>query len=296
MTWNVPLLERGIPLLHAASNRALRQDAPTRLTPKRRPTVTVIIPTMNEAANLPHVMPRLPDLITEVIVVDAHSKDDTVAVARELRPDARILMQVGRGKGSALRQGFEAATGDIIVSIDADGSTMPEEIVAFVDALMAGADYVKGSRYVDGGGSADLTLIRRMGNLGLTMMVRVVHGVRYSDLCYGFNAFWRDVLPLLDLRSTGFEIETEMNLRAHIVGLRVAEVPSMEAARIFGESNLRAIPDGWRVFKQIVRERFRTEADVDVSVTTLSVAHPEAVVVPLDVEDAVNDRTLAGAV
>jgi glycosyltransferase involved in cell wall biosynthesis len=291
-------------LLHSASNRAQRASTPTRLVPKHRPTVTVIIPTMNEAANLPHVLPRLPDSITEVIIVDAHSKDETVEVARALRPDARILMQVGRGKGAALRQGFAAATGEIIVSIDADGSTMPEEIPTFVDALMAGADYVKGSRYVPGGGSADLTLLRKMGNRGLTMMVRVVHGARFSDLCYGFNAFWRDVLPILDLQSTGFEIETEMNLRAHVVGLRVIEVPSVEAARIYGQSNLRTFPDGWRVFKQILlqeRRRAARQASPATTATTwvaVPMAMPEQVAVPIDVDgvDAVTDRELAGVV
>jgi glycosyltransferase involved in cell wall biosynthesis len=287
-------------LVHAASIRVLRPAAPTRLVPKQRPTVSVIIPTMNEAPNLPHVLPRLPDLVTEVIVVDAHSKDDTIAVARELRPDAQILTQVGRGKGVALRQGFEAATGEIIVSIDADGSTMPEEIVSFVDALMSGADYVKGSRYMHGGGSADLTLLRKAGNRGLTMMVRVVHGAHFSDLCYGFNAFWRDILPVLSLESTGFEIETEMNLRAHITGLRVVEVPSVEAARIYGESNLRTFPDGWRVFKQILRERRRDAVPARTASPWVAVpiAMPEQVAVPIEVDaiETVTDQELAGVV
>ncbi len=265
--------------------------------------MSVIIPTMNEAANLPHVMPRLPDFVNEVILVDAHSHDDTVAVAQSLRPDIRVLIQEGRGKGAALRQGFAAARGDIIVSIDADGSTIPEEIHSFVEALMAGADYVKGSRYLHGGGSADLTLLRRAGNRGLTMMVRVVHGAHFSDLCYGFNAFWRDVLPILDLQSTGFEIETEMNLRAHIAGLRVVEVPSVEAARIHGESNLRTFPDGWRVFKQILRERRRDVADVaepmpEPSWVAVPMARSEQVAVPIAVEaiEPVNDQELAGVI
>jgi glycosyltransferase involved in cell wall biosynthesis len=284
-------------LLVRASDPALRPTPPTRLAPKNRPTVTVIIPTMNEAANLPHVMPRLPDIITEVIVVDAHSHDDTIEVARSIRPDARILMQTGRGKGTALRQGFAAATGEIIVSIDADGSTMPEEIPTFVDALMAGADYVKGSRYIHGGGSADLTLLRKMGNRGLTMMVRLVHGAHFSDLCYGFNAFWRDVLPVLDLHSTGFEIETEMNLRAHLAGLRVVEVPSIEAARIHGESNLRTFPDGWRVFKQILAERrFERAGDAARSPFLGPNAMPELVAIPIEIDpvESVEDRELAG--
>jgi GT2 family glycosyltransferase len=107
--------------------------------PLRRPTVSVIIPALNEARNLPHVLGRLPEGIDEVILVDGRSTDDTVAVARRLRPDVRVVEQTRKGKGNALACGFDAATGDIIVMIDADGSTDPAEIPRFVDALVAGA-------------------------------------------------------------------------------------------------------------------------------------------------------------
>jgi glycosyltransferase involved in cell wall biosynthesis len=245
--------------------------------------VSVIIPTLNEGANLPHVLPRLPSFVTEVIIVDGDSTDDTVDVARRLRPDVRIVRQVGRGKGTALRQGFASATGQIIVSIDADGSTKPEEIASFVDALLDGAEYVKGSRFLRGGGSTDLTMLRRAGNLGLTVLVRVLHGPHFTDLCYGYNAFWAHVLPSLHLRSTGFEIETEMNLRAHHAGLRIVEVPSQELDRIHGESHLRTFPDGWRVLKTIIRERMRrtpaVTAPIRIPVGVPVEAEPVAVVV-----------------
>ena len=221
------------------------------------PSVTVVIPTLNEAANLTYVLPRIPPFVTEVIVVDGNSTDDTVEVARRFRPDVRVIQQVARGKGAALRLGFASARGDIIVSIDADGSTAPEEISRFVDALLDGADYVKGSRFLRDGGSMDLTFVRSSGNLALTKVVRLLYGAQFTDLCYGYNAFWARTLPLLHLRSNGFEIETEMNLRAHRAGLRVVEVPSRELARISGESNLRTFRDGWRVLSMIVRERLR---------------------------------------
>lgn len=221
-----------------------------------RPLVSVIIPTLNEAKNLRYVLPYIPDWIYEVIVVDGHSTDDTVEVAQNLYPNVVVVNATKRGKGAALRAGFEAATGDIIVMLDADGSMNPLEISLYVGALISGMDYVKGSRFLQGGGTADMTAIRRLGNWGLTIAVRVLFGGEYSDLCYGYNAFWKCTLDTLELDGDGFEIETLMNIRALRARLKIAEVPSYESYRIHGESNLSAIRDGWRVLKTILRERF----------------------------------------
>ncbi|MCA1668819.1 MAG: glycosyltransferase family 2 protein [Thermomicrobia bacterium] len=217
--------------------------------------VSVVIPTLNEAANLPHVLPKIPPWVHEVVLVDGRSTDDTVAVARALRPGVRVVLEPAPGKGAALRAGFAAASGDIIVMLDADGSMDPAEIPAYVAALLAGADFAKGSRFLPGGGTADLSALRRLGNAALTALVRALFGGRYTDLCYGYNAFWSRVVPLLALDSDGFEIETQMNVRALGRGLAVVEVPSFEAERVFGTSNLRTIPDGWRVLKTIFREQ-----------------------------------------
>jgi glycosyltransferase involved in cell wall biosynthesis len=222
-----------------------------------RPTVSVVIPTLNEAANLPHVLTRLPDMIDELVIVDGNSVDDTVAVARMIRPDVRIVEQDGRGKGNALACGFAAARGDIIVMLDADGSTDPQEIPAFVAALTAGADFAKGSRFAPGGGSTDITGFRRLGNLGLNMLVNVLFGTRYSDLCYGYNAFWRHCLPYMDVTCDGFEVETLINVRIARAGLVVTEVASVEHERIHGQSNLHPVRDGLRVLRTIVSERAR---------------------------------------
>jgi glycosyltransferase involved in cell wall biosynthesis len=164
------------------------------------------------------------------------------------------VLQTGRGKGDALACGFAACTGDIIVMIDADGSTDAAEIPRFVDHLRGGADFVKGSRYLPGGGSTDLTRLRDMGNWGLNQLVNVLHRTRYTDLCYGYNAFWAHHLPRLDVDCDGFEVETLMNIRAARAGLRVREVPSFEGERLYGESKLRTFPDGWRVLRTIWSE------------------------------------------
>lgn len=225
------------------------------------PTVSVVVPTLNEARNLVHVLPRIPEWVHEVIVVDGFSQDETVAVAQQLRGDVRIVMVDVAGKGTAMRAGFEHASGDIVVTLDADGSTDPAELPAFVGSLVAGADVVMGSRFATGGGTADMEFYRRAGNWLLTRMVRVAFGVRYSDLCYGYVAFWRDVLPLLDGPFTGFEVETVLHIRAVRAGLRVAEVPSFEEERIWGASNLHTVRDGIRVLRSIVAEWARGRSE-----------------------------------
>jgi glycosyltransferase involved in cell wall biosynthesis len=220
------------------------------------PSVSVVIPAKNEARNLEHVFATIPEWIDEIVLVDGRSTDDTVAVARQLHPDVSIVHQEGRGKGDALRAGFAAAKGDIIVMMDADGSTDGGEIPRFVAALVTGADFAKGSRFASGGGSADITFSRSLGNKILSWLVNKLFGTRYTDLCYGYNAFWAKHLSRLDLDCDGFEIETVMNVRAAKAGLAIHEIPSYEHARLHGMSNLNVVRDGIRIAKFIVREHF----------------------------------------
>ena len=224
-------------------------------------TISAVIPTLNEAANLPHVFARIPDCVDEVLIVDGHSTDDTISVAQALMPDVRIVLQEGRGKGNALACGFAAARGDIIVMLDADGSTDPAEIPAYVAPLLAGADFAKGSRFAAGGGSADITPFRDLGNKFLNGVVNMLYGTRYTDLCYGYNAFWKRVLPAIHVDCDGFEVETLINVRAAKAGLVITEVPSIEHERIHGVSKLHPVRDGLRVLRTILLERFREVAD-----------------------------------
>jgi glycosyltransferase involved in cell wall biosynthesis len=219
------------------------------------PSVSVVVPAKNEERNLEHVFSTIPKWVDEVVLVDGHSVDDTVAVARKLNPAIRIVHQTGRGKGDALMAGFAAAKGEIIVMMDADGSTDGNEIPRFVAALTTGADFAKGSRFASGGGSDDITFSRHLGNKILSGLVNLLFGTRYTDLCYGYNAFWAKHLPKLDLNCDGFEIETVMNVRAAKVGLLIQEIPSHEHSRLHGVSNLNVVRDGIRIAKFIVRER-----------------------------------------
>ena len=224
---------------------------------QQRISVSVIIPARNEAPNLQYVLPRIPSCVTEVILVDGHSSDDTVAVAQNLMPTIRIVEQIGRGKGDAIRTGLAASTGDIIVLLDADGSADPLEIPRFITILQAGNDFAKGSRFIKGGGSHDITHLRQAGNNGLILLVNILFKTRFTDLCYGYNAFWKHCLDYIEIDSDGFEIETLINIRMHLAGLTIAEVPSVEYQRIHGLSNLNALRDGWRILKLILQERKR---------------------------------------
>jgi glycosyltransferase involved in cell wall biosynthesis len=232
------------------------------------PSVSIVIPSLNEARNIPHVFGRIPDDVHQVILVDGRSVDGTVRVARGMRPDVCVVSQTRTGKGNALACGFEAATGDVIAMIDADGSADPAELPRFVTALVDGADFAKGSRFLRGGGSDDITRLRSLGNRFLTMFFNRAYNRRYSDLCYGYNVFWRRCVPALGLDSStpprddgeplwgdGFEVETLIHIRAAKAGLRVAEVPSHEHSRIHGVSNLNAARDGRRVVRTMLAER-----------------------------------------
>lgn len=229
------------------------------------PRISVVIPALNEAQNLQYVLPHIPPIVSEVILVDGHSIDGTIAVARRLLSSIRIVKQMGKGKGNALRAGFAACTGDIIVTLDADGSADPGEIPRFVEALKLGDDFAKGSRFLRGGGSHDITTLRWGGNYTLCRLTNLLFGTRFSDLCYGFNAFWRHCLDYIEIDCDGFEVETLISLRMHKANLKIVEVPSFEYPRRHGYSNLHTFRDGWRVLRTIIKELHDPAASYSVT-------------------------------
>lgn len=220
--------------------------------------ISVVIPTHNEAENLYHILPNIPELVSEVILVDGHSTDATIEVAQQLWPEIKIIHQTHKGKGDAVRLGFAACTGDIIVMLDGDASADPLEIERFVQSLLDGNDFAKGSRFLSGGGSHDITYLRNIGNHALCILVNILFKSKFSDLCYGYNAFQRSCLDYITLDSPGFEIETQISLRMHKAGLKIVEVPSFEYQRLHGQSHLNTFRDGWRVLKTIIKERMHS--------------------------------------
>ncbi|MGE5224000.1 MAG: glycosyltransferase [Omnitrophica WOR_2 bacterium] len=223
---------------------------------KTRVSVSVIIPTLNEAINLPLVLPFIPlDEVDEVILVDGRSKDGTVSIAKQLLPSIKIILEEKPGKGLAMRRGYEAATGDILIVLDADGSNDPREIPRFIRALLEGADFVKGSRFAPQGGTTDMPRIRKLGNGAFVKITNILFDTNFSDLCYGYHAFWRYCLDVFDLSKVdGFEIDTAIYLQALRNHLRIVDIPSFEGYRFYGSGKLQTIPDGWRVLKTIWHE------------------------------------------
>jgi hypothetical protein len=249
----------GVPLIEVealAARGAIPYKGPDRRR-IRKTKVSVVMPAMNEENNIGQVLSELPGGLHEVILVDGNSSDNTVEAACQAYPGIRVTTQSGRGKGDAFRTGFAAVTGNLVVMLDADGSADPAEIPRFIAALEAGCDFAKGSRFLDGGGSADITGMRKVGNGVLSGTANLLHGTRFTDLCYGYNAFWARCLPFISLDVPGFEVETLINLRIAAAGMKITEVPSYEKERLSGQSNLKTFRDGFRVLGTILREARR---------------------------------------
>jgi len=193
------------------------------------PKITVLICALNEEEILSNVLPKIPEWADEIILVDGHSTDRTVEVVKEVRSDIRILCQPGKGKGDALKHGFEHSSGDIIVTLDAAGSTDPEEMHKFIEPLLNGYDFAKGTRFLR----------------------------RYTDLFSGYNAFWKRTMEeVIRWSPDGFENEPLINSMIAKKKLKVIEVGHSDEGRLNGQVKELAWRQGLKAIKTIVRERF----------------------------------------
>lgn len=219
-------------------------------------SITALICTLNEEESLPHVLPGIPDWVDEVLLVDGHSTDNTVALARESRPDVRVLTQPGRGKGDALKYGVRKATGEIVVTLDADGETDPEDMPRLIEPLLHGYDFVKGSRLAHGR-PIRMPRYRWFGNKVLAVTFNLLYGTRYTDICSGYNAFWKRAFLQVPLTYDTFHMDQQLLARAHKAGLEVAEVVHCSDGRIAGTSKTSGIKQGFTDWFVIIGERFR---------------------------------------
>jgi len=224
--------------------------------PEGSPRVTVLICALNEEESLPHVLPKIPSWVDEVLVVDGGSTDRTVVIARQLRPDIRILHQSGKGKGDAIKFGVRESSGDVIVTLDADGETDPDDIVRFIEPLLKGFDLVKGSRLMRGR-PPSMPFHRWVGNRILSSTFNALHGTTYTDVCSGYSAFWKKAFLSLDLTLDSFEMEQEALVKAARMALRVAEVYHYDNGRIGGVSKTSDLKQGLIDWWIIIREGMR---------------------------------------
>lgn len=216
--------------------------------------IEAIIPTLNEEKTIGNVIVGTTVYVDSIVVIDGKSEDDTVSIAKE--KGAQILIQNGSGKGSALKQAFDYVDGEIIVMLDGDGSMRPVEIPLFLKGIFSGADVVKGSRFLLGGGSEDISGLRVLGNTVFVLLVNLLYGTSFTDLCYGYIAFTKEALNKLSphLFSQGFAIETEILIKAKKLNMNIIEVPSFELNRNFGASNLHTFRDGFKILSMIFSE------------------------------------------
>ncbi len=223
----------------------------------KKELISVIIPTLNEENNIENVLRKvnsiLQDTDHEIIIVDGNSKDKTVKIAKKF--NVKIIYD-NKGKGSALRKGFKAAKGDILISMDADLSNDPKELKLIISSIRIGYDICMGSRFMSGGGTEDMSLLRKIGNRFFVFLVNFFFKSHYTDLCYGYRGFKKSVINKLDLKEDRFAIETEINIKAAKEHLSIIEVPSIEKKRDFGTGKLRTFADGYNILKTIIKNVF----------------------------------------
>ena len=219
--------------------------------------LSVIIPVYNEELTVGNVIDRVKvamkriGLPYEIIVVDDHSNDKSCEMVREHNSKLYSLKQ-HMGKGYGLRAGFAKAKGDIIITIDSDGSHRPEELSRVIAPVLSDqADLVIGSRYLNQKNVAT----RKLNAFGVrifNLLIQLLTGTAITDSQSGYRAMKRQVLITQKLKSGGYEIESEMLVKAAKEGFRVAEVPISFEQRTYGHSGVDPLFDGSKILLSIV--------------------------------------------
>ena len=223
------------------------------------PSISVIIPVYNEEKTIGDIIKRTKNAIArlgvsyEVLVVDDCSFDRSAKISLEM--NARVLKEEKHhGKGYMLKLGFKHALGRFIVTLDSDGSHQPEEIRVLLDPLMRDkADFVIGSRFL--GNNAGKTKIPRINSIGLKFfnsLIRILTSLTITDSQSGFRAIKSSVVKTMELRSVGYEVESEMLVKALKIPCRIVEVPITFQQRTVGKSRLDPLRDGIRILFSIL--------------------------------------------
>ena len=224
------------------------------------PLISVVIPAFNEQANIVQVIAQTESALDslnlpyEVIVVDDGSCDNTKRYASN-NGAKLISYNVNRGKGYAMRVGLAKAKGQLLVTIDADGSFKPNEIPRMIKPLLNGIDVVIGSRFLSNNGDVTSKL-HIFGNMFFNILIMVLTQKRITDSQTGFRAFKRKVLKKLTLFSEGFEIETELTIKTLQNGFKIHEEPISCSKRRNGRSKVNTLSDGFSILKTIFKASF----------------------------------------
>lgn len=226
---------------------------------------TVLIPTYNERENVEKVLAGVKAQgVDEILVVDGHSTDGTGELVTRL--GYTLVLQEGKGLGDAIKTGIKKASGDVIIIVDADGSHNTADIPKLLAKISEGYDLVVASRYISapkvkglfvtGSSSYDDTFIRAIGNRTFTWMTRTFYKVPVHDILMGFKAFRKSIFEKVVLKETGQQFDAEIIIKAQKAGYKLAEVPTVEYRREFGESKLSVPYHGFKVLWVIIRELF----------------------------------------
>lgn len=223
-----------------------------------KPSVSVVIPAFNEEKNIDDVLVRtykameLCSLPYEIILVDDGSSDRT----RELACRHKVTVvqnEANEGKGAAFKRGFVHAQGDIIVTMDADGSHDPDDISRLIVPILRGASVVLGTRFGTREGKESTRKLHVLGNDLINIAILLVTGKRVTDSQTGFRAFRRSVLEQIEITSSGYQVESELTVKALRNGNIVEEVPINIRKRTNGNSHVNPLTDGLRILKTVIR-------------------------------------------
>nr|MDO8046139.1 glycosyltransferase family 2 protein [Candidatus Baldrarchaeota archaeon] len=225
--------------------------------------ISVVIPAYNEEKTIGEVLSKTISVMEsvgrpyEIIVVDDGSTDRTLEIASTYKV---TVLSNGRnkGKGYALRKGFQHAKGDVIVTIDSDGAHDPKDIPEMLKPIFNGADVVSGSRFL--GASKDFTSsLNRLGNFLINFIIMVLTRKRITDSQTGFRAIKKEILEKLCLESIGYEIETELTIKTLKNGFIIQEKPIACKKRRYHNSKLRVLYDGIKILKTILKFNFNSK-------------------------------------
>ena len=222
-------------------------------------SVSVVIPVFNEELTIGDIVARTRSTLEqfklpyEVLVIDDGSVDRSAEISQA--SEAVVLREAHQGKGHALRLGFKRAKGDVIVALDSDGSHQPEEIPLILRSMMENkVDFVIGSRFLNTDvNNAKIPNVNRIGNRMFSDLIRLFTGVKISDSQSGFRAIRSSVIEKMKLKSRGYEVESEMLVKALKMGVRVAEIPISFEQRTVGKSKLDPLKDGTKILYSIIR-------------------------------------------